>query len=134
MTFRLKALALHLVVSCAVLSLTLGTLYVCWYRWPGWYLADAGQVTGVLAVVDLVLAASYVNDGVEIVIPGAANELSEHVRSLSMPNTVLVTGNGTSVLLEDREEGVAYVCRRGVCQLPAHDVKTLDDQLAEVAL
>jgi len=55
MTFRLKALALHLVVSCAVLSLTLGTLYVCWYRWPGWYLADAGQVTGVLAVVDLVL-------------------------------------------------------------------------------
>ena len=86
------------------------------------------------AVVDLVLAASYVNDGVEIVIPGAANELSEHVRSLSMPNTVLVTGNGTSVLLEDREEGFAYVCRRGVCQLPAHDVKTLDDALAEVAL
>lgn len=55
MTFRLKALALHLVVSCVVLSLTLGTLYLCWYRWPGWYLADAGQVTGVLAAVDLVL-------------------------------------------------------------------------------
>jgi len=84
------------------------------------------------AVVDLVLAAEYVLDGVEVVIPGPANPLSDHVRSLSMPNAVLVTGNGSSVLLKDREEGLAYVCRRGVCQLPARDLAELDDRLAEL--
>jgi uncharacterized protein YyaL (SSP411 family) len=84
------------------------------------------------AVVDLVLAAAYVLDGVEIVIPGAANHLSDHVRSLSMSNAVLVTGNGSTVLLEGREEGLAYVCRRGVCQLPARNLGELNDRLAEV--
>jgi uncharacterized protein YyaL (SSP411 family) len=86
------------------------------------------------AVVDLVLAAAYVDDGVEIVIPGDANALSEHVRSLSMSHAVLVTGNGSSALLENREAGLAYVCRRGTCQLPARSVEELVDRLAEVGL
>lgn len=55
MRFRLKALGLHLLASCAVLTVVLGTLYLGWYRWPGWYLADAVQVTLVLAGVDLVV-------------------------------------------------------------------------------
>jgi len=54
MRFRLKALWLHLLASCAVLTAVLGTLYLGWYRWPGWYLAGAVQVTLVLAGVDLV--------------------------------------------------------------------------------
>jgi hypothetical protein len=54
MRFRLKAFGLHLLVSVLVLSALLGTLYAGWYRWPGWYLADAARVTLVLACVDLV--------------------------------------------------------------------------------
>jgi hypothetical protein len=55
MKFRFQALALHLLASAIALSLILGTLYVCWYRWPGWYLADASTVTLVLAGVDVVI-------------------------------------------------------------------------------
>jgi hypothetical protein len=53
MRFRLKALGLHLLASASVLTLVLGTLYVGWYRWPGWYLSDALNVLIVLAGVDL---------------------------------------------------------------------------------
>src|SRR5271165_3021797 len=55
MRFRLKAFSLHLLGSATVLTLILGTLYFGWYRWPGWYLADAAQVVIVLIGVDLVL-------------------------------------------------------------------------------
>ena len=85
-----------------------------------------------MAVVDLVLAAPYVTNGVEVVVPGAGNELSEHVRSLSMANAVLITGDGPSPLFEGRRAGLAYVCQRGVCQLPASTVGELDEQLALV--
>jgi hypothetical protein len=53
--FRFKAFGLHLLASAAILSLTLGTLYLGWYRWPGWYLADVPRVVAVMAGVDLVL-------------------------------------------------------------------------------
>ena len=84
------------------------------------------------AVVDLVLAAGFATDGIEVVVPGASNELSEHVRSLSMSHAVLVTGDGPSALFEGRSAGLAYVCRRGVCRLPASTVIELDARLAEV--
>jgi hypothetical protein len=53
MKFRFKAFGLHLLGSATALTLVLGTLYLGWYRWPGWYLADAQQVVVVLAGVDL---------------------------------------------------------------------------------
>jgi hypothetical protein len=55
MRFRFTALGLHLLASCIVLTLILGTLYFAWYRWPGWYLTGVAQVTGVMAGVDVVL-------------------------------------------------------------------------------
>jgi hypothetical protein len=55
MRFRFIALGLHLLASCVVLTLILGTLYLGWYRWPGWYLTDVAKVTGVMAGVDVVL-------------------------------------------------------------------------------
>lgn len=55
MTFRLKAFALHLLASLAALSGILGTFYLGWYRWPGWYLADVTQVIIILVGVDLVI-------------------------------------------------------------------------------
>lgn len=53
MIFRLRAFALHLLASATVLTLVLGSLYLGWYRWPGWYLADAGSVAFVLVAVDV---------------------------------------------------------------------------------
>ncbi len=53
MRFRLKAMGLHLLASATVLTLVLGTLYLGWYRWPGWYLTDSATVLMVLAGVDL---------------------------------------------------------------------------------
>jgi hypothetical protein len=55
MKFRLKALGLHLLASSTALSLILGSLYIGWYRWPGWYLADVAHVVIVMVGVDVVL-------------------------------------------------------------------------------
>ncbi len=55
MKFRFQAFGLHLLASAAILSLTLGTLYLGWYYWPGWYLADVPRVVAVMAGVDVVL-------------------------------------------------------------------------------
>ncbi len=55
MRFRLKTFGLHLAASASVLTLLLGSLYLGWYRWPGWRLTDVTQVVTVLISVDLVL-------------------------------------------------------------------------------
>jgi hypothetical protein len=55
MHFRLKAFALHLLSSAAVLTLILGALYFGWYRWPGWYLTDVTRVVLIMVCVDVVL-------------------------------------------------------------------------------
>ena len=81
------------------------------------------------AVVDLVEAAGFAIDGVEVVIPGEPNELSDHLRSKAMSRTVLVTGVGSSPLLTGRSPGLAYVCHAGVCDLPVSSVDALDAEL-----
>ena len=55
MKFRVEAFGWHLLASGIVLTVLLGTLYVGWYQWPGWYSTDVGQVTFVLTGVDLVV-------------------------------------------------------------------------------
>jgi hypothetical protein len=55
MGFRLKAFGIHLLSSATALSLVLGLLYLGWYRWPGWYLADAAHLVLVMIGVDVVL-------------------------------------------------------------------------------
>jgi uncharacterized protein len=84
------------------------------------------------AVPDLVEAAGFALSGVEVVIPGNANELSAYMDSHYTPRAVLVTGSGSSELLADREAGVAYVCQTGVCQLPVTSVADLATQLRNV--
>jgi hypothetical protein len=78
------------------------------------------------AVPDLVAAVGLVN-GLEVVIPGEPNMLSDHVRSLPMLRGVVITGSGSSPLLAGRQAGLAYVCRAGSCQRP---VATVDELTA----
>jgi uncharacterized protein YyaL (SSP411 family) len=85
------------------------------------------------AVVDLVAAAGYALQGVEVVIPGDQGALANHVRSMAMSRTVLITGSGHSPLLEERIDGWAYVCRAGVCELPVSSIEELDGDLRKSA-
>jgi uncharacterized protein YyaL (SSP411 family) len=85
------------------------------------------------AVVDLVAAAGYALEGVEVVIPGDQGALANHVRSMAMSRTVLITGSGHSPLLKDRNDGWAYVCRAGVCELPVSSIEALDTDLRKTA-
>lgn len=55
MQFRLTAFSLHLLASALALTLVLGSLYLGWYRWPGWYLASMLHIVGLVVLVDLVL-------------------------------------------------------------------------------
>ena len=55
MRFRLTAFGLHLTGSATALALVLGGLWLGWYRWPGWYLASALHIVGIVVMVDLVL-------------------------------------------------------------------------------
>lgn len=55
MGFRFRAFALHVAASALLLGLTIGTLYLGWYRWPGWFLAGSLKVTLIMAGVDVVL-------------------------------------------------------------------------------
>ena len=95
-------------------------------------LAGSLLVSHPSATPDLVAAAGYALQGVEVVIPGVPGDWAHHVRSLSMPRTVLITGAGTSPLLIGRDRGLAYVCRGGVCSLPAASNDELDAQLREI--
>ena len=95
-------------------------------------LAAALLVEHPSAVPDLLEAAGFALEGVEIVIPGPPGELAEHVRLMTVPSSVLITGSGSSALLRGRHEGQAYVCRSGVCELPAANLGELDAQLRAV--
>jgi hypothetical protein len=55
MKSRLKVSGWHFACSAGLLLLVLGTLYLGWYRWPGWYLTGVLQVVPVMVAVDVVL-------------------------------------------------------------------------------
>jgi uncharacterized protein YyaL (SSP411 family) len=81
------------------------------------------------AVPDLLEAAGFALSGVEVVVPGGPNALSASWNSRFTRRAVIITGVGSSPLLEERHAGAAYVCRAGVCQLPVTTVAALDEQL-----
>jgi hypothetical protein len=82
-----------------------------------------------VAVVDLVSAQGFVENGIEIVAPGIPGELVNLVRSFFVPNSVLIIGNNSSPLLLNRRDGLIYVCRAGVCQLPVSSADALQVEL-----
>jgi hypothetical protein len=55
MRFRLKAFGLHLSASATLLIVILGSLYLGWYRWPGWYLTGVVRILVIVGIVDLAL-------------------------------------------------------------------------------
>ncbi len=83
------------------------------------------------AVPDLARAYGFLDEGLEIVIPGEPGELSGLVRSVFVPHSVLVTGTDPQIeLLEGRHQGFAYVCHQRVCGLPVSNPSDLSQQLS----
>jgi hypothetical protein len=55
MRFRFKALGWHFAASTCLLLVVVGTFYLGWYRWPGWYLAGLMTVLSIMVGVDAAL-------------------------------------------------------------------------------
>ena len=83
MRFRLQAFGLHLAGSATALSLVLGALWVGWYRWPGWYLASALHVVGIVVLVDLVLGPTLT-----LIVANPGKPRAELVRDIAIIVTV----------------------------------------------
>jgi uncharacterized protein YyaL (SSP411 family) len=79
-----------------------------------------------LSLGELVLATALAEEGpVEVVVAGQREDLVRGAQGRFLPGAVLAWGSGP--LLAGREDGFAYVCRRGSCLAPA---ASLDDLLA----
>jgi hypothetical protein len=84
------------------------------------------------ALADMVAALPMVNGRDEIVITGDRPDLLAEVRRNWLPDAVMVWGEpDAGPLFADRpaEPGLAYVCRRRSCQMPAANATTLAGQL-----
>ena len=79
MRFRFKAFALHLSGSGGALLLLLGGLWLGWYRWPGWYLANALHIVGLLVLIDLALGPSLT-----LIVANPAKPRRELARDISI--------------------------------------------------
>ena len=106
--------------------------------------ASAGLEAAPSAFAELLLAAELVADGpVEIAVAGDRPDLVRAARTRFVPGAVLawhgprIGAPGTSTsfespLLEDRENGFAYLCRRGACLVPVGDGDALLQALDNV--
>jgi uncharacterized protein YyaL (SSP411 family) len=84
------------------------------------------------AVPDLLEAALFHEQGLEVVIPGPPGQLLEEARRMFIPHGILVHGGGNSPLLQSRTVGLAYVCRDNSCQTPVDSPVELRRQLASM--
>ncbi|MGZ4700879.1 MAG: hypothetical protein ACXV98_06685, partial [Ilumatobacteraceae bacterium] len=83
------------------------------------------------AFSNALVAVDLVGRGItEIAIVGERPDLVRAVRTRWLPNSVLAWGKPyDSPLWKDRADGLAYVCRNYVCQLPVDSVVDLVAQL-----
>ncbi len=126
MRFRLRASGLHLLASAVTLTLVLGSLYLGWYRWPGWYLADALPVVTALAGVDLALGPLLT-----FIIARSSKPRRELLRDIAVIVVIqlLALSYGTASLWNGRPLYYAY--SEGILQLvQAYDIDADESRLA----
>jgi len=126
MRFRLKAFGLHLLGSAIALTLVVGSLYLGWYRWPGWYLADARTVVIVLAGVDLALGPLLTG-----VIASPKKSRRELTRDIAMIASVQLIALGYGALSLWHGRPLYYAFSENVLQLvQAYDIDPQELTLA----
>ncbi len=84
------------------------------------------------AVPDLLEAALFHEQGLEVVVPGPSGPLLEVARRTFIAHGLIVHGDGSSPLLQGRMVGSAYVCRNNSCQTPVDSPAALRRQLASM--
>jgi hypothetical protein len=125
MRFRLKFFRWHLLASLVVLTSLLGALYLGWYRWPGWYLADAAHVIMLIAGVDVVIGPALT-----FVVAGALKPRRELTRDIAVIAAIQLCAllYGTVLLWSGRP--LYYAFSENVLQL----VQAYDIDARELAL
>lgn len=125
--FRLKAFGLHLLASAAALLIIVGGLYLGWYRWPGWYLADAAQVTRVLVGVDLI-----VGPLLTLIIASPAKPLRSLARDVSVIAALQLIALGYGSLSLWNGRPLYYAFSEDVLQLvQAYDISAVQVEAGE---
>jgi hypothetical protein len=124
-SFRLKAFGLHLLGSVCALTLVLGSMYVGWYRWPGWYLSSVLHIVGIVLMVDIVIGPTLT-----LVIANPGKPRKELARDVAMIVAVqlVALGYGTVTLWMGRP--LYYAFSADCLQL----VQASDLQSDEIAL
>ncbi len=99
MRFRLRAFGLHLTASATALTLVLGSLWLGWYQWPGWYLASVLQVVGIVVMVDVVLGPTLT-----LIVANPGKPRTELARDIAIIATVqlIALGYGAVTLWDGR--------------------------------
>jgi hypothetical protein len=126
MRFRLRASGLHLIASAVVLTLVLGSLYFGWYRWPGWYLADAVRVVAALAGVDLALGPVLT-----FVVAGSTKPRRELTRDIVIIVVMQLLALSYGAMLLWKGRPLYYAYSEGILQLvQAYDIDAQQTALA----
>jgi hypothetical protein len=107
--FRLKAFGFHLSASATLLTLVLGSLYLGWYRWPGWYLAGVSGVVIIMMTVDVALGPLLT-----LVIASSTKPRRELARDIAMIAAVQLTAlvYGATTLWQGRPLYYVYAVNR----------------------
>jgi hypothetical protein len=125
MKLRLKALGLHLLASASTLTIILGIFYLGWYKWPGWYLADAIYLITVMIGVDVVIGPLCT-----FIIASDKKPRRELIRDISIVVAVQICAliYGSTVLWNGRPLYYAY--SEGVLQLvQGYDINAHESEL-----
>jgi hypothetical protein len=126
MSFRLRASGLHLIASATVLTLVLGSLYLGWYRWPGWYLADALRVVAAVAGVDLALGPLLT-----FVIARSSKPRRELVRDIAIIVVIQLLALSYGAMLLWKGRPLYYAYSEGFLQLvQAYDIERQEAAVA----
>jgi hypothetical protein len=99
MKFRLKAFGLHLASSATALALVCATLYLGWYRWPGWYLTGMLHVLVLMVCVDVAVGPLLT---LVVANPGKARRVLARDIAVIVTVQLLALVYGATVLWEGR--------------------------------
>jgi hypothetical protein len=126
MRFRLKAFGLHLTGSATALTLVLGTFWLCWYRWPGWYLASVLHVVGIVVMVDLVLGPTLT---LIVANPGKRRAVLARDIAVIVTAQLIALGYGSATLWSGRPLYYTFSANR-LELVQASDLKAEDIRVA----
>ena len=108
------------------MTLVLGSLYLGWYRWPGWYLADALRGVAAVAGVDLALGPLLT-----FVIARSSKPRRELVRDIAIIVVIQLLALSYGAMLLWKGRPLYYAYSEGFLQLvQAYDIERQEAAVA----